>query len=141
MIKTLSILVFIAVLFVGCAGEGSTPAASNAPAEISVAEAEPAMQSEEDPVLAEGKALFTGIAICYSCHGAAGEGSDFAPDLTDDAWLNIEAPADIEKLTALIKVGVPKPKEYPGMMPPMRHLGDDQLQAIATYVLSLSSNT
>ncbi|MEM8485414.1 MAG: cytochrome c [Bacteroidota bacterium] len=136
MAKTLSLLVIAALISVGCAGESRAPAASEASAPVTEAET----TSDEDPVVAEGKALFSGTAICYTCHGAAGEGSDFAPNLTDDEWLNIEPPADIEKLVALIKVGVPKPKQYPGMMPPMGHLTDDQLGAVATYVLSLSNS-
>ncbi len=138
MTKTLSLLVLAALFFVGCAGESTKPAASDAP----VAEAEPAAAaSDEDPLIAEGQALFTGTAICATCHGAAGEGSDLAPNLTDSEWLNIEPPADIDKLIALINAGVPEPKQYPGMMPAMGYLGDDQIRAVATYVLSLSSNS
>lgn len=135
--KTLGLFVLAVLIIAGCGGESSQPAASEAPASEPAAAASAA---DEDPLLAEGKALFAGTAICYTCHGAAGEGSDLAPNLTDDEWLNIEAPADIDKLVALIKVGVPEPKEHPGMMPPMGHLSEDQLRAIATYVLSLSTS-
>lgn len=136
--KILGLFALAALVIAGCGGESSQPAASDAPEPVA---AEPAAAAaDEDPLVAEGKALFAGTAICYTCHGAAGEGSDLAPNLTDDEWLNIEAPADIDKLVALIKVGVPEPKEHPGMMPPMGHLSDDQLRAIATYVMSLSTS-
>ena len=135
--KTLGLFALATLIIAGCGGESSRPEASEAPASEPVAAAPAA---DEDPLMAEGQALFASTAICYTCHGAAGEGSDLAPDLTDDEWLNIEAPADIDKLVALIKVGVPEPKQYPGMMPPMGHLSEDQLRAIATYVLSLSTS-
>lgn len=134
--KALGLLALAVLVIAGCSGESSQPAANDAPASEPVT----AAPAGEDPLLAEGKALFTGTAICYTCHGAAGEGSDRAPDLTDKEWLNIDAPADIDKLVALIKVGVPEPKQHPGMMPPMGHLSEGQLRAIATYVMSLSTS-
>ncbi|HEX7119217.1 MAG TPA: c-type cytochrome [Longimicrobiales bacterium] len=92
-------------------------------------------------MVAQGQQIFTGQGNCYTCHGMNAEGSQLAPNLTDDQWLWID-PAQGDLLTQAterIKSGVPQPKEFPAPMPPMggAQLSDEQVQAVAAYVLSL----
>ncbi len=61
------------------------------------------------------------------------------PNLTDAEWLNIEAPVTVDKVKMLIKGGVAEPKQFPAPMPAMGHLSDDQVNAIAAYVISLGA--
>lgn len=86
----------------------------------------------------QGRTLFTGQGTCHACHGPNATGTQLAPDLTDDEWINISSPT-IDELTNVIKTGVPQPKEHPGPMPPMggANLTDEQVRALAAYVLTL----
>ena len=136
-IKNLLVLA-VTVFMIGCGGETapapSTPSTASTPAPNT---SEPA---EIDPALiAEGKTLFDGTAICFTCHGAGGVGSTLAPNLTDAEWLNIEAPVTLDKLKMVIKNGVTEPRQFAAPMPAMGHLSDDQITAVATYVMSLGS--
>ncbi len=135
-LKSLLLLMVASFVF-GCGGgDSSAPAASTAPAE----EAAAAPADDNAALIEEGKALFTGTAICFTCHGQDGTGMpQLAPDLTDGEWLNIEAPATVEKISEIIKNGVSEPKQHQAPMPAMVQLNDDQVNAIATYVVSLSS--
>lgn len=112
----------------------SQPQASSAPA------AAPMAPASDDALIAEGKALYGGKAICFSCHGPEAEGTQLAPNLTDNTWLNIEGDITKDKIIALIQAGVSQPKEHPAPMPPGggANLTDDELNAVATYVMSLS---
>lgn len=90
-------------------------------------------------LIAEGKALFTGKGTCFTCHGPDGAGSQIAPDLTDDTWLNLTPPITQDQVIALVKSGVPEPKQYPAPMPPLgAQFGEDELQAVSACVVSLS---
>ena len=131
------LLLTITLLMIGCGGETtSTPSTPSTPAPAPTV-SEPA---DNDPALiAEGKTLFEGTAICFTCHGADAAGTPLAPSLTDSEWLNIEAPVTLEKVKMLIKDGVTEPKQFPAPMPPMGHLADEQVEAVATYVMSLGS--
>ena len=107
-----------------------------APAEL------PAGVTEE--MFAQGRELFNGQGICFTCHGNDGVGGPLAPDLTDSDWLWID-PAEGDVLTqieTIIRTGVAQPKEYPAPMPPMggASLTDDQISALAGYVLAISQN-
>lgn len=91
--------------------------------------------------IALGKRLFAGEiagASCSGCHGARGEGTAVAPNLTDHIWLwGKGEPAEIE---AVIASGVPKPKHFPAPMPPGggTKLTKSQEKALAAYIWSLS---
>lgn len=91
-------------------------------------------------MIEEGQALFTGQGICHTCHGQDATGTQLAPDLTDDEWINIPEPITQEKIVTLVKSGVADPVEYPAPMPPMggAELSDDEIQAVSAYVLQLS---
>jgi mono/diheme cytochrome c family protein len=84
-----------------------------------------------------GRAVFTGKGMCHACHGPVGKGTPLAPDLTDGEWLNGDG--SLEQIVEVVKVGVPRPKQHPAPMPPMggAQLSDEEVQAVARYVLSL----
>lgn len=86
----------------------------------------------------EGQSIFHGAGICYTCHVEGGTGGPLAPDLTDDAWLNIDG--EYESIVDLVVTGVPQPLEHPGTMQPRAGmpLTDDQVRAVAAYVYILS---
>lgn len=116
------------------AAETSAPAASQQPQQ-EVALAEGVTRQQYD----QGRQLFTGQGGCHACHGPSATGTQLAPNLTDAEWINISEPS-IESVTQLIKTGVPQPKEHPAPMPPMggANLGDEQVRALAGYVLSIA---
>jgi len=93
-------------------------------------------------MVAQGQQIFTGQGLCFSCHGMDAKGTQLAPNLTDDQWLWLDpAKGDmLEQAVNLIKTGVPQPKEAPAPMPPMggASLTDEQVRAVASYVLSLN---
>jgi mono/diheme cytochrome c family protein len=88
-----------------------------------------------------GKAVFTGKGNCHVCHGAEAKGGPLGPDLTDAEWLHIDGKA--ESIAALIKKGVPAPKQFPAPMLPMggAQLTDAEVQAVAGYIVSLGAKT
>lgn len=98
----------------------------------------PEGMGEHGPV-ERGEALFRGKGVCSACHGPDGEGTQIAPDLTDDEWLHIEEPVTVEKIAELIMNGVLDPLNHPGIMPPRGGgaLSDDEVEVIASYVLAL----
>jgi mono/diheme cytochrome c family protein len=90
--------------------------------------------------IALGDKIFHGEAggTCTACHGQDAKGTQIAPDLTDDQWLNGDGSlAFIEKTVA---EGVPQPKQHPAPMLPMggASLSPDQVKAVSAYVYSLS---
>lgn len=86
----------------------------------------------------EGGQLFTGQGICHSCHNPEATGTQLAPDLTDDEWLNVSG-REYDEIVSLIRTGVPEPVEHPGPMPPMggANLSDAQIEALAAYIVTL----
>ncbi|MFQ6046102.1 MAG: c-type cytochrome [Gemmatimonadales bacterium] len=93
-----------------------------------------------DELIAWGKRVYFGAPSCVTCHGAKGEGTDEAPDLTDDEWLHGDG-----SLAAIIKViteGVSHVSSKTGREMPMRgwagSASDAEVRAVAAYVWSLS---
>lgn len=88
-------------------------------------------------MVAEGQELFTGAGNCYTCHAQDASGTQLAPDLTDDEWINIDG--EYESVVEVINTGVPQPIEHPSPMPPMggAQLNDEQVRALAAYVYAL----
>jgi mono/diheme cytochrome c family protein len=76
--------------------------------------------------------------VCAACHGQNGTGSPAAPALNDRQWLNIGG--QYPEIVTIINSGVPKPKQFPGMMPPKGGgtFDDAQVRSIAAYVYALS---
>ncbi|HEX7024723.1 MAG TPA: c-type cytochrome [Gemmatimonadales bacterium] len=89
-------------------------------------------------MVAQGKKLFTGDALCFSCHGPEGRGL-VGPDLTDSVWLF--GNGTFEEIVARILEGVPANKSKNGVVMPPKggsKIKDDQVRAVAAYVWSLS---
>lgn len=90
----------------------------------------------------QGRQIFTSNGLCFSCHGPDATGTALGPNLTDGDWIWVD-PAGGDMLTqiaTIVRTGVSVPQEYPGPMLPMGggQLSDDQIQAVASYVLSLN---
>ena len=88
--------------------------------------------------IAQGKKLFSGEGLCFSCHGPEAKGL-VGPDLTDRTWLL--GTGTFDEIVARIVEGVPAGKSKSGVIMPPKggaKLKDEQLRAIAAYVWSLS---
>ena len=79
-----------------------------------------------------------GGGTCVGCHGSDAKGSPLAPDLTDTKWL--WGDGSVPAITQTITDGVPHPKEYMGVMPPMggAQLSPSEVSALADYIWALS---
>ncbi len=86
-----------------------------------------ASQAEYQEARAMGKRLF--LTYCTQCHGADAGGTRGFPNLTDDDWLWGGTP---EQIKASIAAG------RRGVMPAHAHLGAEQIDEVANYVLQLS---
>lgn len=88
--------------------------------------------------IAQGKKLFSGEGLCFSCHGPEAKGL-VGPDLTDGTWLIGKGTFD--EIVARIVEGVPAGKSKSGVVMPPKggvKLKDEQVRAVAAYVWSLS---
>jgi len=139
----------IAVAITACGGgdEGGTP--SPAPAPAAAPSAAPASaggntgggavpEGATAEMVDQGQVVFAGSGLCYVCHGAAADGTQLGPDLTDSEWLNTDG--SYESIIAVVTDGVPEPKAAPGPMMPRggTTISDDEVRAVAAYVWSLS---
>jgi glucose/arabinose dehydrogenase/mono/diheme cytochrome c family protein len=79
-----------------------------------------------------------GGAPCTGCHGSDAKGTPLGPDLTSGHWL--WGDGSLPAITRTITDGVPHPKQYPGVMPPMggAQLSPAEVSAVAAYVWALS---
>jgi glucose/arabinose dehydrogenase/mono/diheme cytochrome c family protein/streptogramin lyase len=79
-----------------------------------------------------------GGASCVGCHGASGTGTPQGPDLTGKRYLWSDG--SLAGITKVITEGVPQPKQYRSVMPPMggAQLTSEQASALAAYVWGLS---
>lgn len=86
----------------------------------------------------EGRDLFNGGGICFTCHTVEATGGPLAPDLTDDVWINVDG--EYSSIVELVKTGVPQPIEHLGSMLPRAGmpLTDEQVNAVAAYAYMLS---
>jgi mono/diheme cytochrome c family protein len=119
-------------------GATTTPAASSTPA----ASAPPASASpmSEAQLVALGDSVFSGKipgGICYTCHAMDAKGTQLAPDLTDQQWINSDG--SIASIANVVRDGVLQPKQFPAPMPPFGAiLTDVQIRGVAAYVYALS---
>ncbi|HEX6251916.1 MAG TPA: c-type cytochrome [Gemmatimonadaceae bacterium] len=94
-------------------------------------------------LIARGRRVFEGKAggaLCVACHGPQAKGvPGIGPDLTDGAWLHGDG--SLASIRTIIRAGVAAPKKTAAVMPPFggAPLQPDQLEAVATYVHSLSA--
>jgi cytochrome c oxidase cbb3-type subunit 3 len=92
-----------------------------------VAVDELATKPEYEEARAMGKRLF--LTYCMQCHGSDARGSRGYPNLADNDWL---WGGSAEQITLSIANG------RNGMMPAHAHLGDEGIDNVASYVMSLS---
>jgi len=125
-------VLLVIALGMGVAAAGVRPGAEAAPGgEVRVMEVQDTA----------GKAIFLGKGLCHACHGPDAKGTALAPDLTDPEWLH--ADGTLETVAKVVKEGVAQPKKFPAPMLPMggAQLTDDEVQAVARYVVALSAKT
>lgn len=84
-----------------------------------------------EPFLKDGAAIFN--ANCAVCHAQDG-GGGVGPNLTDAYWVH---GGDIASVFSTVKYGVPAK----GMIPWKDQLNPNQMQKVASYVLSLQGTT
>jgi mono/diheme cytochrome c family protein len=156
--RTAALALLISALATGCGGADEPQPASEAPEERPTRPAEapapagpaggaqaalPAGVTAE--MVQEGKQVFEGQGICFTCHASDGTGTTLAPDLTDDAWIWVDRQGGemLTQIATIIRSGVSAPKEYPAPMPPMggAQLSDAQVQAVAAYVYSMGGSS
>ena len=87
-----------------------------------------------------GDRIFHGQAAsgtCSGCHGADAGGSPQGPPLNTGHW--IWSDGSLAALRETIEKGVPHPKQYQGVMPPLggAPLSKADLDAVAVYVWSI----
>jgi mono/diheme cytochrome c family protein len=140
---------FLGLGLVACGGSsGDGTEAADAPAETSETPAEtPASVAMElpDGVTAEmvdqGRQIFSGAGICFTCHGQAGEGMpNLGANLTDGEWIHSDG--SYEGIVATITDGVTAQKSTSGSPMVARggtNLNDEQVAAAAAYVWTLSN--
>lgn len=91
-------------------------------------------------MVAQGKQIFGGVGICFTCHGQSGEGMpNLGANLTDSQWLHSDG--SYEGIIETITAGVPAEKSTSGSPMVARggtNLPDDQIAAVAAYVWTLS---
>jgi mono/diheme cytochrome c family protein len=112
----------------------ATPAKPEAPAPASPG----AAASYSPELVAKGDALFHASGNCYACHGSNAEGL-VGPNLTDAEWIHSKGSYD--EIVAQINHGVTKEESKSGIVMPPKGgatLSDDDVNAIAAYVYSLS---
>lgn len=91
--------------------------------------------------VALGDRIFHGEAsngTCSGCHGSDGGGSPVGPSLRSGQWMWSDG--SLDGLGAIIARGVPHPKRYQGVMPPMGGvtLSQADLAAVSAYVWAIS---
>lgn len=131
----------------GSAGSGEASDADMNPASAAGTEAvdllaglDPALFPEGVTVamVEQGRDLFNGGGICYTCHTVEATGGPLAPDLTDNTWINVDG--EYQSIIELVKTGVSQPIEHPGAMLPRAGmpLTDEQVEAVSAYAYILS---
>jgi glucose/arabinose dehydrogenase/mono/diheme cytochrome c family protein len=114
--------------------EGEHPDAGRPSRQLSVP---PGATAEQ---VALGDRIFHGEAsngTCSGCHGSDAGGSPQGPPLNRGHWLWSDG--SLAALTATIEKGVPQPKQYQGVMPPLggAPLSKQDVAAVSAYVWAI----
>lgn len=85
----------------------------------------------------QGRELY--LRACVMCHGENGGGNALGPSLIDRQWL--EGNGSFEEIMAVVRNGVPEPKEFPVPMPPRGDgsFTDEQIRAVSAYTSSIAN--
>jgi mono/diheme cytochrome c family protein len=85
----------------------------------------------------QGRELY--LRACVMCHGENGGGNALGPSLIDRQWL--EGNGSFDEIIAVVRDGVPVPKEFPVPMPPRGDgsFTDEQIRAVAAYTSSIAN--
>ena len=113
--------------------ERAVPSAVSAELQALPAGVTPAM-------VAQGKRLFGGTGLCYTCHGNEGKGlPGLGSNLTDGQWQHSDG--SYGGILSSIEKGVSAERSSTGIpMPPRAgaDLSDEQVRAVAAYTWTLS---
>lgn len=103
------------------------------PSAITPADSVPAGVTADE--VSRGRELFLPCAVC---HGLDGRGNALGPSLRDGEW--IHGRGSLEDIEAIIRTGVPSPRDHPVPMVPMGggDYDDAELRAVASYVYAIS---
>jgi mono/diheme cytochrome c family protein len=145
-IRFLAVSAVAALALYGCGGgetqdEAAPPAATpETPAPQAAAPTGQLPEGVTAAMAEEGRTLFHGAGICFTCHGQDGVGApNLGPALGDAEWLHSDG--SFEAIVNQINAGVPAAQSKSGtVMPPKggaATLTDEQVRAIAAYVYSL----
>lgn len=88
-------------------------------------------------MVAQGKKLFSGKALCVTCHGDGGRGG-LAPSLRDTTWIHSKGGYD--EIVSQVHRGVPAESSLTRVIMPPRggsSINDTEVAAVAAYVWSL----
>jgi glucose/arabinose dehydrogenase/mono/diheme cytochrome c family protein len=124
----------------GSPGSGGAGPPEGVHANAGAAAALPVPQGSSRQMVELGDAVFhgrAGGATCTGCHGSDASGTPLGPPLLGHRM--IWGDGSYESIEAIIKKGVPQPKQYRSPMPAMggAQLSDEQLSAVAAYVWAL----
>lgn len=135
------------VAMVGCGGgEGQQQAAASEMADEAATEGQ-AMEGQQMEMpegvtmemVSQGKEIYSGAGLCYTCHGANGEGvPGLGANLADDEWLHSDG--SYEGIAGTVMHGVDTSASSTGTPMPAKGgsgITDDQVNAVAAYVYSL----
>jgi mono/diheme cytochrome c family protein len=126
----LAAVLAVSAFAAGCASSGGPAAAGGVAA------------APTPEMIAQGQSVYSGSGGCQTCHGAGGVGGRFGPNLADRSWLWFDnnSPTLMAEIAELVRRGVPQPRGGDTPMPAMggRQLSDDQIMAVAAYLVSLN---
>lgn len=139
------LLLGLGLVACGGSGDGGTEAADE-PAATSEMPAETPATDVALPdgvttaMVDQGKQIFSGAGICFTCHGQAGEGMpNLGANLTDSEWIHSDGSYD--GIVGTITNGVTAQQSTSGSPMVARggtNLNDEQVRAVAAYVWTLS---
>jgi mono/diheme cytochrome c family protein len=119
----------------------ATQPAAGAPQQAPQMTAGPLPAGVTQEMVEQGRQIYHGQGICFTCHGQNGVGTQLGPNLTDGEWLWVTADGGdrFTQMETVIRTGVQQPREYPAPMPPMGgvSLSDEQVRSVTAYVFSL----
>jgi mono/diheme cytochrome c family protein len=139
-VGSIGLLCLLAVA-AGCPGDRDAPPPPAQQPGAPAAAPSPAQPAPAGDLISQGQQVYSGAGICFTCHGPAGQGTALGPNLTDGEWIWVDTSQDLQQqIVTITRTGVTQPREYPAPMPPMggANLSEDQLQAVAAYILSLN---